>query len=215
VYVVIVGLSASGKSLARMLIEREYDVAVVDKDEGRCKELAAEVDALIIHGDAEDKDNLISAGVKNAQALIAATNDDSINLLVVEMAKEFQVPTLVTILRDPEHAGLFQKIGVKVVMPDEMVAEYVYHLLFKITDFLYVGRGKSEVFALPVSNRSEAVGKKLRKIKLPNGYNIVAIIRGEKLVTGPDSVLEPEDNILIYGSRTDNLKSVIDIFLGR
>lgn len=214
-YVIIVGLSASGKSLAQMLITRKYDVAVIDKDEDRCKEFASEVDALVIHGDAEDKDILINAGIKNAEALVAATNDDSVNLLVVTMAKDFQVPTLVTILRDPEHAGLFQKIDVKTVMPDEIVAEYVYHLLFKVTDFFCVGRGKFEVFALPVSDRSEAVGKKLRQIKLSNGYTIVGVIRNEKLVTGHDPVLEKGDNVIIYGSRTDNIKSIIDFFIGR
>ncbi len=214
-YVIIIGLSASGISLARMLIERKYDVAVIDKDETRCKEFAAEADALIIHGDAEDKDNLINAGIKNTHALVAATNDDSVNLFVVTLAKEFQIPTLVVILRDPEHAGLFQKIGVHTVNSDEIVSEYVYHLLFKITDFFSIKRGKSEVFALAISNGAEAIGKKIREIKLPNGYDIVAIIRKDKLLTGDDHALEPEDNVLIYGARTNNLKSLIDFFLGK
>ena len=213
-YVVIVGLSASGTNLARMLIERKYDVAVIDKDEDRCKEFAAEVDALIIHGDAEDQDILINAGIKNAQALVAATDDDSVNLLVVTMAKEFKIPSLVVILRDPDHAGLFQKIDVKTVMPDEIVAEHIYHLLFTVTDFFCVDKGKFEVFALLVSERSKAVGKKLKQIKLPNGYNIVGIIRNEKLVAGQDPVLEIGDNIILHGSRKEDIKSVIEFFRG-
>lgn len=215
VHVIIVGLSASGKTLARTLIARKYEVAVIDKDETRCKEFATEVDALIIHGNAEDKDNLINAGIKKAQALVAATNDDSVNLFVTTMAKEFQVPTLIAVLRDPEHRELFQKIGVNTVMPDEIVSEYIDHMLFKIVDFLHVGKGGSEVFTLQVSNNSKAVGKKLREIKLPSGYNTVAVIRREKLITDHSTVIEPEDDVLIYGTKTNNLKSIVDLFIGK
>ncbi len=213
-YVVVVGLSAVGEALAKKLVDRGHTVAVIDKNEERCKRFASEVDALVIHGDAEDKENLTNAGVEKAHALVAATNDDSTNLMVVTMAKDFGVPNLVVILRDPDHIDVFNKMGIKTVNPEDIVAEHVYQSLFEIKDFLPVGKCGSEVFSVHADENSEIVHKKVKDIRLPNGFKILAVLRKDK-INLPDNkelTIEAGDDVVVYTDKPENLKRLVDIF---
>lgn len=213
-YVVIVGLSAVGEALAKKLANRGHTVAVIDKDEARCKRFASEVDALVIHGDAEDKENLANAGIEKAHALVAATNDDSANLMVVTMAKDFGVSNMVVVLRDPDHADVFNKVGVKTVNPDDIVAEHIYQSLFEIGDFLPVGKCGSEVFSVRADEDSEIIHKKVKDIRLPNGFKILAVLRKDKinLPDNKDLTIEAGDDVVFYTDKPENLKRLIDIF---
>ncbi|RLI06045.1 hypothetical protein DRO26_00345 [Candidatus Bathyarchaeota archaeon] len=212
-YVIVVGLSGVGQTLSKLLLSRGHTVAVIDRDEARCKEFASEVDALIINGDAEDKENLINAGIEKANALVAATNDDSVNLMVVTRAKDFGVPKLMVVLRDVEHADVFSKMGVEVVTPDAIVAEHIYQSLFEVGDFLYVGKCGSEVFSIQTNENTEVIHKKIKDLRLPNGYKILAVIRKDKLNLPDENLtIEAGDDIVVYTDKPENLKRVVDIF---
>ena len=212
-YAVIVGLSGVGQSLAKTLIERGYDVAIIDKNEERCEKFSAQYDALVICGDAMEKDTLRDAGVEKADALVAATGDDSVNLMVVSMAREFGVKNLVAVVRNSEHVELFQKLGVKVIVPDEVVAEHLYQHLYRVKDFLILGDGKAEIFVVKVENGS---GKPLKKVGIPNGSPVIGIFRGEKLILSPpgNATLENGDELLVFMSRPkpDQIRKVVEAF---
>jgi len=215
-YVLVIGLSGIGEIFARFLVNRGHKVAVLDKDEEKCKKFAAEVDALVIHGDTEDKENLKNAGAAQAHAVIAATGDDSLNLMICTMAKEFGIRTLVAIVRDPEHMELFKKVGPNViaVSPDLTVAEHLYRALQHpiILDSLVIGDNKAEVFNIVVSPESEASNKKIRELYLPADCNVLVMLRkGKLIIPTRDTTIQPGDGVTIL-ARYENVKQVADIF---
>jgi trk system potassium uptake protein TrkA len=215
-YAVIVGLSGVGQSLAKTLIERGYDVAIIDKNHERCEKFSSEYDALVICGDAVEKDTLRDAGVEKADALVAATGDDSVNLMIVSLAKEFGARNVVAVVRNPEHVRLFEKSGVKVIVPDEVVAEHLYQHLYKVKDFLILGKNQAEIFVIRVENGS---GKSLEKIGIPNGSFIIGIYRDGKLNVAPSSsmILRSGDELLVYTikPKPENIRKVVEAFAGK
>ena len=215
-YAVIVGLSGVGESLALAILQRGHTVAVIDKSEDRCKKFAQEVDALVINGEAEDNDNLKNAGVEQADAFIAATGDDSVNLMVSTMAKEFKVPQLIAIVRDPEHTELFRKIGAEVVSPDGVVSEHIYQSLSRVLDFLFMGKDRKEIFTVKVAEKAQAANRKVKDIRLPNGFKTIAISHMDKIETpDPGLVIQPGDEVLLYATSRDNLRKAVEIFAGK
>jgi trk system potassium uptake protein TrkA len=85
-YVTIVGGGQTGSKLAKRLANRGHNVSIVEKDETRAHELAAELDALIIHGSGADVDVLKDAGIDKADVLVALTDADEVNLMACEVA---------------------------------------------------------------------------------------------------------------------------------
>jgi len=212
-YAVIVGLSGVGQSLAKTLIKRGYDVAIIDKNHERCEKFSSEHDALVICGDAVEKDTLRDAGVEKADALVAATGDDSVNLMIVSMAKEFGAKNVVAVVRNPEHVELFKKVGVRVIVPDEVVAEHLYQHLYRVKDFLILGENQAEIFVVKVENGS---GKPIEKIGIPNGSSILGVYRNGKLRVSPpaDTTLQSGDELLVFTvkPKPDHIRKVVEAF---
>jgi trk system potassium uptake protein TrkA len=101
---------------------------VIDQDEARCSEILEHYDVLAVTGNATDKTVLEEAGIDRADALIATTSDDSVNLMTCWLAKKFRVPNVVAIVNQPSHSDFFKEVGVRISEnPDELVASRLYY----------------------------------------------------------------------------------------
>ena len=82
--VVVVGGGNIGLSLARMIEDTSPHVAmkVIEVDKRRAETVAQMLErAVVIHGDALDTEILDEANVKAAEAVVAVSNDDEVNIL--------------------------------------------------------------------------------------------------------------------------------------
>ncbi|MFA6226175.1 MAG: TrkA family potassium uptake protein [Methanoregula sp.] len=127
-YIIIVGLGGIGRNLAKQAIEHANNIVVIDQDEARCSEILEHYDVLAVTGNATDKTVLEEAGIDRADALIATTSDDSVNLMTCWLAKKFRVPNVVAIVNQPSHSDFFKEVGVRISEnPDELVASRLYY----------------------------------------------------------------------------------------
>jgi len=87
-YIVIVGAGGIGKRLTELALkDGHHNVIVIDKDQANCEEIARKYDAVAINADATQEETLDESEVRKADVLVATTNDDATNLLVVSLAK--------------------------------------------------------------------------------------------------------------------------------
>lgn len=127
-YIIIVGLGGIGRNLTRLGVDHSHNVVVIDQDESRCSEVLEHYDVLAVTGNATDKTTLEEAGIERADALIATTSDDSVNLMTCWLAKKFRVPNVVSIVNQPSHSDFFKEVGVRISEnPDELVASRLYY----------------------------------------------------------------------------------------
>ena len=127
-YIIIVGLGGIGKNLAKQAVEHANNVVVIDQDETRCSDVLEHYDVLAVTGNATDKTTLEEAGIDRADALIATTSDDSVNLMTCWLAKKFRVQNVVSIVNQSSHSDFFKEVGVRISEnPDELVASRLYY----------------------------------------------------------------------------------------
>src|SRR6056300_725545 len=99
--VVILGAGQVGGSLAEHLASESNDITVIDVDGPRLRELADRLDIPTVEGKASLPTILHSAGVKDADMLIAVTNSDEINMVACQVARShFRVPKVIARVRD-------------------------------------------------------------------------------------------------------------------
>jgi trk system potassium uptake protein TrkA len=202
-YIIVVGAGRVGESLVKIATERKHNIAVVDKDENRCTEIAEKYDVMAIYGDSTIKSILEDAGARRADALAATTKDDAVNLLTVLVGKELKIPSLVSLVSQPEHALMFRRIGVNVMEnPASAVAEYLYRILQRpsIRDFMSIGGGEAEIFEIVVTDKAFVVGKTLDSLKLAQkDALIVAITRDDGLIIPRgDTVIKEGDRVTVF-----------------
>ena len=85
--IVIVGGGKLGFDLAQTMMERKYDVRLIEKNKAKCMELANRLDAEVICGDGTEIEILEEAGTKNCHSIIAVTGSDQDNLVATQLAK--------------------------------------------------------------------------------------------------------------------------------
>ena len=175
---VIAGLSNTGKYLAELLFKEGHEVVAVDSDEERCTEVAGSSNVIVINGDATKTSVLEQAGVKDAEALMALTNDDSDNLMISMIAKEMGVKKVIAIVNDPMHAETFKEAGIKFeVKPSAIVAKHIQRMISQpyVRDFLSFDR--AEILEVEVEEGMKCVAKKIPEMGTPNGVKILVVER--------------------------------------
>lgn len=216
-YIVIVGAGGIGRRLTELALrDGRHNVIVIDKDQANCEEIARKFDAIAINADATQEETLDESEVKKADVLVATTNDDAANLLIVSLAKNKGVKHLVSVVNQEESKPLYLEKGVKMVKsPDIVMAENLYKSIKHPTIEEYMNVGVyAEIFRLPVSEESNLSGKTIKKIGLPKKSLIVAIERDHKFIIPTEDVeLFSGDKVTVLAHK-DQIDRVAKLFSG-
>ncbi|SFL06633.1 trk system potassium uptake protein TrkA [Halogranum rubrum] len=197
-YIVIVGAGNIGTPLIEIATAGGNEVVVIERDEVKA-ERAATYDCLVISDDATVKDTLEDAGADRADALISTTDQDATNIMVCLLGKELEVPNIVSVVHNPEHMGLFRRIGVNTMEnPQRLIAEYLYRAVKRpsIIDYMRIGE-QAEVFEITVGKDAPIAGLTIQEAASKNLLSdemlLVAIERN-----GEGDPITPRGNIEIH-----------------
>jgi trk system potassium uptake protein TrkA len=131
-YVVIVGCGRLGAYLANQLSRDGHSVVTIDIDGSRFQNLSSEYSGFQIEGDATELAVLKQAKTSKADALIAATREDTVNLMIAQVAKKiFSVPKVVARVFDPGRGSLYSELGVETVCPTMIAGNAFLEFLMK------------------------------------------------------------------------------------
>lgn len=199
-YIIIIGLGGIGRALAAMSVENGNSVAVIDQDEERCNEIIDHYDLLAIAGNATDKSILLDAGIDRAQALIATTSDDAVNLMACWLAKKFNVPNVVSIVNQNEHSEMFKDVGVHISEnPDELVAERLYFWSENTDLHQLASIPGGSIFEIDVDNDAPMIDHEIRELDVTD-FVFIAIKRqkGDIIIPSGKVRIRKGDKIIVF-----------------
>lgn len=127
---IIVGCGRLGAELAGALSDAGRSVLILDKEEVAFRKLPLSFGGLAVAGDGGDLDVLRQAGIEQADTLIAVTNDDNVNILIAQTARElFHIPHIIARLYDPERECVYRELGIATICPTQLSAREIDKLL--------------------------------------------------------------------------------------
>jgi len=207
--VIIVGCGKVGYTISKSLsFEKDVDVTIIDNARGAFNKAAESVDALLVEGNGLVAENLIEAGINNADLLISVMNADETNILCCVLAKHLGVKHTAARVRNPEYAlnRFWKGLGLDMIInPEYATALEISRLMrFPTADDIdtFVG-DKVELVAFKVSEAQDFfVGKSVKEIFRAKKTNILlAVIERGNTATIPhgDFVFEKNDIIRVIG----------------
>lgn len=132
-FAVIIGCGRMGSYLANRLSREGHSLVVVDIDSSTFEALSAEFSGFQVEGDATEFAVLKQAKVDKADLVIAATEEDNVNLMVAQIARKiFKVPRVMARVFDPKRAEVYQDFGIEGICPTVMAGDALLDLFQRI-----------------------------------------------------------------------------------
>jgi trk system potassium uptake protein TrkA len=214
-YVLVIGGGNVGYHLARHLLERDYEVTLVEKNRVRAEEITHELGSCcIMVGDGDEMSFLATTGIERADVVVAATGDDEDNLVACQLAKrKFNVPRTIARVSDPRHVKLFRALGIDVpVSASELLMGLIEaELSTELVKGVAVKASGANLVDVALPRLSSLVGKTVGDVKLPGGELLVCIVRnGGAVIPRPEEVIEEGDELIFY-SQTLDIESVREL----
>jgi trk system potassium uptake protein TrkA len=221
--IVICGAGHVGLHASQVLVGAGHRVTIVDTDAGRLRAIQDTLDAATLRGSCSEPRTLIDAGVGKADLVVAATNNDEVNLLSASLAKGLGATRVVARVH---HRAFFEKsvfdyaghLGIdRLICPEYATAHAIARALrnpgaIAIEMF---ARGSIEIQEFPVPAESPAVGKSLPELKLPPKTRLVGISRDQFVfLPRADSRIESGDVVILLSDK-DNFDAALERFGNR
>lgn len=120
-YIIIAGCGRLGAGLAKRLSLQKKNVIVIDEKEDAFRKLPSSYSGLTMCADVKDITKLEETGIKQADIFITVTDNDNINIMAAQMAKEiYKVEHVLTRIYDEEKLVLLKNSGIETFCPTEL-----------------------------------------------------------------------------------------------
>ena len=209
-FIIVIGLGGIGRNLVATAISYGNSVAVIDRSEERCREILEDYDVLAITGNSTEHEILTEAGIERADALVATTSDDAVNLMTCWLSKRFKVPHVVSIVNQKHHSAMFTEVGVQISEnPDELVADRLYFWAAnpEIQEMIKVRGGI--IFEIEAEEGAPFIDHEIREMKVRD-YVFIALTRsdGTLIIPSGDVRIQAGDLITVF-TKTEAEKTCV------
>jgi trk system potassium uptake protein len=216
VYIIIVGAGKVGWNLARELLEKEHEVTVIEEDRHRYLTVEQELEHNVQYGDASELWVLERAGIQRADMVIAVTGDDEDNILICQVAREkYMVERIIARVNNPRNLQHFELLGIKPsVSATDLILNLIEHEVpeYGLVHLLDFPEERLEIIEMLLEKDSKVAGQRVGDLDMPEGSLLISVLReGRGFVPGPDTVLEPGDEVLavLDPGREEDLKDFL------
>ena len=116
--ILIIGCGRVGSELAELLDKRGHDVSVIDRRPENFDRLPGDFSGFTTTGVPIDQNVLRKAGIESCDAVCAVAQDDDLNIMAAQMAKEiFGVQRVFARISDVDKMDVFKGFGLHTVCP--------------------------------------------------------------------------------------------------
>lgn len=118
--ILLVGCGRSGRHLAEILIRAGQDLILIDEDAGKLAAME-DLNTVRIQGVPIDIDVLEEAGIRDASAVIAIDDDENINIMCCQIAREiYGIKHVIARTYTPENENFVHSLGISTICSTDL-----------------------------------------------------------------------------------------------
>ena len=191
--IIIAGAGDVGFHLAKLLVQENQDIVLVDTDAEKLKYAAEHLDIATIKGNSISYTTLDEALVNKADLIIAATNSEETNISTCIIAKHLGAKQTIARVRNTEFLLKREKLDLEKLGIDEIIstetlaAKEIKRLLKDVafTDSFEFDRGLLNLIGISIEEESPMAGKTVSEaayLNPENNFLTVAILRNNQTI---------------------------------
>jgi trk system potassium uptake protein TrkA len=180
--IIVIGCGKVGSSLARELVQKGHDVVIIESD-SKLMEQADDLDCIKITGVPIDRDVLKQAGIQTADVVCSVTQNDNINIMSAEIAREvFKIDKIITRIFNPTSREVFEEFGLNTICSTELTVDA---FLRKIAEEEHEQTQKvygATILYTTVPINKDLVGEDVLDLSTDTGKLVFGILRQGRLL---------------------------------
>jgi NhaP-type Na+/H+ or K+/H+ antiporter len=211
--VLIVGGGRVGRALATRLEDRDEQVVVIESDDDQLERLRKR--GFTAHrGDGTERETLRDAGAANAAVIAVTTDNDDVNMLVAQLAKNsFDIDTVIARVNKPANMDAFRDLDVEIVQSSMSIAHEMDNRIERpaISEWMTELDRTGDVQEVEVT-ADKVVGQTVSELsgELPEDVHLALLSRdGNSRIPHADDTLHEGDHITFIG-RTGAVSDALD-----
>ncbi|MCU1674601.1 MAG: potassium transporter TrkA [Frankiales bacterium] len=211
-HVVIMGCGRVGSALARGLEKLDHSVAIIDRDPGAFRRLAAEFSGTKVTGVGFDRDTLLEAGIDRADAFAAVSSGDNSNIIAARVAREtFGIDNVVARIYDANRAAVYQKLGIPTVATVRWTADQVIRRLIPEGVLSEWRDPSGKVVLAEVALSPDWVGERVTRLEQATGARVALLTRlGDGMLPHAQTLVQEGDlvHVVVEAARLPEVTAV-------
>ena len=191
--IIIAGAGDVGFHLAKLLVQENHDISLIDRDPEKLKYAAEHLDIATIPGNSISYSVLAEGSVAKADLVIAATNSEEANISTCIIAKHLGAKRTIARVRNTEFLLKREKLDLEKLGIDEIIstetlaAREIKRLLKEVafTDSFDFDRGLLSLAGISIEEESPLAGKTVSEaayLNPENNFLTVAILRHNETI---------------------------------
>jgi len=213
--ILVVGAGQVGYFLCERLSLEGHAVTLLDRDPARVHVTQDELNVLVVEGNGASAECMERAGIKDADVIMAVTDQDEVNILACLLAREYGVPKRIARVKSIEYLSRGavlskEKLGINLMInPEDAVADELANLAgregtFDVAEF---AEGQIQFLGYRITRESPLDGLSLRELGEIRGmyrFVVAAISRGgETIIPRGDDTIQAGDSIFIFAHKKE------------
>jgi len=187
-------------------VEDRYQVKIIERSPERCAFISETLNhAIVLNGEASQRDLLIEENIGDTDVFLALTNDDEANIMSSLLAKRLGAKKVMTLINNSAYVDLVQggEIDIAISPQQATIGSLLTHVRRgDVVNVHSLRRGAAEAMEAIAHGdeaSSKVVGKAISDIDLPEGTTIGAIVRNDEVLIAHDNtVVEPDDHVILF-----------------
>ncbi len=216
--VVILGGGNVGLAVAEALEARHERVRakVIELNRNVAEHAADSLErTVVLHGNAMDLEILKEAGIARADAILAVTDDDKVNMLASVRAKAAGCPLAICLINDTSLIPLLEPLNIDAHINPRAttVSSILRHIRHgRVRGVYSIGDAEAEVIEAQVLSTSPIAGREIREIEFPEGVLVGAVLKGGEVVKPAANTRIDENDVLVIFTLAADVPEVERLF---
>lgn len=196
---VFLGAGTLSIMTAQQLLNKKYEVIIIEKDKAIIDELSTEIGVGFIHGDGSKPAILREANPTETDFLFSLTGSDQNNIISSLVGQSLGFKRVVTRIEDPSYEHVCIELGLKdLIVPDYTISRYLADMCAgqNPLQISAVIKGEARVFSFVARKEDEG---SIDDLSLPNDARAMFLYRNDKFIfTDNETILKEGDEVVIF-----------------
>jgi trk system potassium uptake protein len=205
VHIVIMGCGRVGSTLAHILEDRGYSIAIIDRDPDAFRRLGSSFKGERVTGIGFDRGVLIQAGIERADAFAAVSSGDNSNIISARVVREtFGVQRVAARIYDPRRAEVYERLGIPTVATVRWTADQMLRKLLPEGGEPLWRDPTGTIVLAEVAFSPHWIGEQVKSVEASTLTRIAFVDRlGQAFVPDGGTVLQEGDIIHVVAKESD------------